>query len=53
VNALSGDYAGFDLPVIVGVVTTVAAAVVVLNVAADLVSAALDPRTRTGGAARA
>jgi peptide/nickel transport system permease protein len=53
VNALSGDFAGFDLPIIVGVVTTVAAAVVALNVAADLVAAALDPRIRTGGAARA
>ena len=44
VNALSGEWGGYDLPTIVGVVFVVAAAVVVLNLIADLALVALDPR---------
>lgn len=39
---------GFDLPVIVGIVTVVAAAVISFNVIADLVAARADPRIRIG-----
>lgn len=46
VSALSGEAGGYDLPAIVGIVFTVAAAVVVLNTAADLATAWLDPRLR-------
>jgi peptide/nickel transport system permease protein len=45
-SALSGESGGYDLPAIVGIVFTVAVAVVVLNTAADLATAWLDPRLR-------
>jgi peptide/nickel transport system permease protein len=50
-NALSGETGGYDLPTINAVVFTVAATVVVLNVLADIVLVALDPRItgRSGG----
>ena len=39
---------GLDLPVILGVITVVAAAVIVLNVVADVVAVRLDPRLELG-----
>jgi peptide/nickel transport system permease protein len=45
VSALTGQ-GGYDLPVVVGIVLTIALAVVVLNTAADLAVAWLDPRVR-------
>jgi peptide/nickel transport system permease protein len=39
---------GIDLPVIVGIVMVVAAAVIVLNVIADIVAVRLDPRLELG-----
>ncbi len=45
--AQQGDI-GFDLPVIVGIVTVVATAVIVFNVVADVVAARADPRIRIG-----
>src|SRR4051794_12130740 len=45
-GTLSGNAGGYDLPTVVGIVVTVAAAIVVLNLFADIVSAALDPRIR-------
>jgi len=39
---------GFDRPVIVGIVLVVGAVVVVANLVADLLVAALDPRVRLG-----
>ncbi|MGN6379741.1 MAG: ABC transporter permease [Gaiellales bacterium] len=39
---------GFDLPVIVGIVTVVASTVIVFNVIADLVAARADPRILLG-----
>jgi peptide/nickel transport system permease protein len=39
---------GLDLPVILGVITVVAAAVIVLNVIADVVAVRLDPRLELG-----
>ena len=51
VRAFSGNQGGFDLPLIVGIVTVVGAFVILLNVGADIAGAWLDPRTRgqTGG----
>lgn len=46
VGALSGQAGGYDRPVVVAIVATVGLAVVVLNVAADIGRAALDPRIR-------
>ncbi len=46
VRAFSGESGGFDLPLTAGVVTVVGAFVVLLNLAADLAGAWLDPRTR-------
>jgi peptide/nickel transport system permease protein len=46
VRALSGSAGGYDLPLIAGIVTVVGAFVVVLNLAADVAGAWLDPRTR-------
>lgn len=51
VNALSGQWGGYDLPTIAGIVFVVAVAVVVLNLIADLALLALDPRI-TGRAGR-
>ena len=47
VRALSGTQGGFDLPLTAGVVTVVGTFVVLLNVAADVAGAWLDPRIRT------
>lgn len=47
VGALSGESGGYDLPVIVGVLFTVAVAVSVFSMLADLGVAWLDPRVRT------
>jgi peptide/nickel transport system permease protein len=47
VNALSGRAGGYDLPLAVGIVTVIGAFVVLLNVAADVAGAWLDPRIRT------
>jgi peptide/nickel transport system permease protein len=46
-QAQSG-FVGFDLPVIVGVVTIVAATVIVLNVVADVIALKADPRLVVG-----
>jgi peptide/nickel transport system permease protein len=46
VGALSGEAGGFDLPLVAGVVFVVGAFVVVLNVAADVAGAWVDPRIR-------
>ena len=46
VGALSGESGGYDLPVIVGVLFTVAVAVSVFSMLADLGVAWLDPRVR-------
>jgi len=43
---------GFDRPVIIAVVLVVGAAVIVGNLAADLIVARLDPRVRLGGRGR-
>jgi peptide/nickel transport system permease protein len=48
IAALAGNQ-GFDLPVILGVTLVVAAAIIVLNLLADLVLLALDPRISDGG----
>jgi len=45
-GTLSGNAGGYDLPTVVGIVVTVAAAIVVLNLVADIISAVLDPRIR-------
>jgi peptide/nickel transport system permease protein len=47
VGALSGRAGGYDLPLVAGVVTVIGAFVVLLNFAADLAGAWLDPRIRT------
>jgi peptide/nickel transport system permease protein len=47
VQAFSGQQGGYDLPLTAGIVTTIGAFVVLLNIAADLAAAWLDPRTRT------
>ncbi len=46
VNTLSGNTGGYDRQVIVGIVFAVAVSVVLLNIAADVLGAAIDPRTR-------
>ena len=46
VKALSGQFGGYDLPLTAGIVTVIGAFVVVLNIAADVAAAWLDPRTR-------
>jgi peptide/nickel transport system permease protein len=46
-GALSPDRAGYDLPLIAAVFFMVATLIVVLNLAADIVQGALDPRVRT------
>jgi peptide/nickel transport system permease protein len=46
VQAFSGESGGFDLPLTVGIVTVVGTFVVLLNVAADVAAAWLDPRIR-------
>jgi peptide/nickel transport system permease protein len=46
--ALQG-FAGFDRPVIVGIVLVTGAVVVLANLAADLLVGMIDPRARTGG----
>jgi len=48
IAALAGNQ-GFDLPVILGATLVVAAAIIVLNLLADLVLLALDPRISAGG----
>jgi peptide/nickel transport system permease protein len=47
VRAFSGQAGGYDLPLSVGIVTVVGTFVVLLNVAADIGGAWLDPRIRT------
>ncbi|HZQ64696.1 MAG TPA: ABC transporter permease [Gaiellaceae bacterium] len=47
VEALAGA-GGYDLPVVVGIVLTIAVGVTLLNTAADLAIAGLDPRVRLG-----
>jgi peptide/nickel transport system permease protein len=51
VRALSGGAGGYDLPLIAGIVTVVGAFVVLLNLAADVAGAWLDPRARQRSAA--
>lgn len=46
VQAFSGEAGGYDLPLTIGIVTTVGGFVVVLNVLADVAGAWVDPRTR-------
>lgn len=46
---LSPDRTDYDLPVVAAIFCFVAAFIVVLNLAADLVQAALDPRARFSG----
>jgi peptide/nickel transport system permease protein len=46
VGALSGAAGGYDLPLIVAIVSVVGAFVVLLNVASDVLGAWLDPRIR-------
>ncbi len=46
VRALSGATGGFDLPLTAGIVIVVGAFVVLLNLAADVAGAMLDPRIR-------
>jgi peptide/nickel transport system permease protein len=46
VRAFSGQAGGYDLPLTVGIVVTIGAFVVLLNIAADVGGALLDPRTR-------
>ena len=46
--ALQG-FAGFDRPVIVGVVLVTGAVVILANLVADLLVGVIDPRARTGG----
>lgn len=50
VRALSGEAGGFDLPLIAGIVAVVGTFVVLLNVAADVAGAWIDPRIRQRGA---
>ncbi len=50
VRALSGGAGGYDLPLIVAIVTVVGAFVVLLNVASDVAGAWLDPRIRSRSA---
>jgi peptide/nickel transport system permease protein len=52
IRAIGGD-PGFDLPVIVAVVLLVGTAIILLNLVADIVVAALDPRVDIAGARRA
>jgi peptide/nickel transport system permease protein len=52
IGAISGD-AGFDLPVIIAVVMVVGAAIILLNLLADVIVAAVDPRIESRGARRA
>jgi peptide/nickel transport system permease protein len=47
VSAFSGKAGGYDLPLTAGIVTVIGAFVVLLNVAADIAGAWLDPRIRT------
>jgi peptide/nickel transport system permease protein len=46
VRAFSGQAGGYDLPLTAGIVTTIGAFVVFLNIAADVGGAWLDPRIR-------
>jgi hypothetical protein len=50
VRAFSGQAGGYDLPLTAGIVTTVGAFVVLLNIGADVAGAWIDPRTRTRAA---
>jgi peptide/nickel transport system permease protein len=50
-GALNTDQVGLDLPMIAAIFFTVAAAIVIFNLIADLVHAALDPRIHTLSAA--
>jgi peptide/nickel transport system permease protein len=47
VGALSGRAGGYDLPLAAGIVTVIGTFVVLLNIAADVAGAWLDPRIRT------
>jgi peptide/nickel transport system permease protein len=47
VSAFSGKAGGYDLPLTAGIVTVIGAFVVLLNVAADVAGAWVDPRIRT------
>ena len=46
VSAFSGQAGGYDLPLTAGIVTTIGAFVVLLNISADVGGAWLDPRIR-------
>jgi peptide/nickel transport system permease protein len=52
IAALAG-VVGYDLPVLLGVVLVIGAAIVLMNLIADLVLLAIDPRVARGRAARA
>lgn len=52
VQAFSGEAGGYDLPLTAGLVTTVGAFVVALNLTADVAGAWLDPRLRLRATAR-
>jgi peptide/nickel transport system permease protein len=52
IGAIAGD-AGFDLPVILAVVMVVGAAIILLNLIADIVIAMIDPRIERRGPRRA
>jgi peptide/nickel transport system permease protein len=49
VGAFSGQAGGYDLPLTAGIVMVVGAFVVLLNIAADVAGAWVDPRTRDRG----
>jgi peptide/nickel transport system permease protein len=49
IGAVGGTGDHFDLPILAGVVFTIALAIIVLNLIVDLVYAALDPRARVIG----
>jgi peptide/nickel transport system permease protein len=46
-GVLSPDRAGYDLPLVAALFFVIAAFIVLLNLIADVVQAALDPRIRT------
>jgi peptide/nickel transport system permease protein len=48
-DLLAGDHISFDLPIIAAITFAIGALIVVLNLLADLVHAAADPRVRLRG----
>jgi ABC-type dipeptide/oligopeptide/nickel transport system permease component len=50
-QVLSPERAGYDLPLVAALFFVIAAFIVLLNLIADVVQAALDPRIRTSTAA--